>query len=305
MIWLVLSLAFQDPAAGARGGTLRRYDMFTTAGTVAVREFLDEAGQIEKEVFYDAPVWKDRSDCTPEKLRVKLSTTYVRDSEGRPLIEKRYGRDARLEATTTIAYHGPGRDSYTRTTFGPRVNFGARSGMTMPSAPTLSSSSMRADAWLRSEGRWQATSTTRSCGDRSSTGGNCGLGLPTGSGALGDGTIAMHLRNHTGQAHTAWFRRAFETDLRDAAGRLVPLTADYIAQDHDLAMRDSLRAGSATAGFRGILVESGGAAFDGIDLALRYGNLAPGRYTLAAGHPHPETAAMLGCNTLTFELPSR
>jgi hypothetical protein len=134
---------------------------------------------------------------------------------------------------------------------------------------------------------------------------NCGLGLPTESGALGDGTIAMHLRNHTGQAHTAWFRRAFETDLRDAAGRLVPLTADYIAQDHDLAMRDSLRAGSATAGFRGILVESGGAAFDGIDLALRYGNLAPGRYTLAAGHPHPETAAMLGCNTLTFELPSR
>jgi hypothetical protein len=119
MIWLVLSLAFQDPAAGARGGTLRRYDMFTTAGTVAVREFLDEAGQIEKEVFYDAPVWKDRSDCTPEKLRVQLSTTYVRDSEGRPLIEKRYGRDARLEATTTIAYHGPGRDSYTRTTFGP------------------------------------------------------------------------------------------------------------------------------------------------------------------------------------------
>jgi hypothetical protein len=292
MTWLIVSLVLQDPLGTARGGTLRCYDMFTQIGTVAVREFLDESGRVEKEIFYDSLAWSGPDDCTPDKLRVQSIRTYAGDSEGRPIVEKGYGRDGRLRATSTIAYHGPGRDSYTRTTFGPRGELRSQ---------TRNDDTRHVNLYFDAAGRVAAV---RGPLPRDvdyaivwgpvADGWSCGLGLPAGSGALGDGRIALHLRNHTGRDHTAWFTSSFDTDLRDGAGRLVPLTPDYLAREQDRAM-DRM----------GIHVESGGAAFDGLDPALRYGPLAPGAYTLTARHPHPETAATLDCSALKFEVPAR
>lgn len=296
MVSILLSIALQAGSGPAPEGKLRCYEVMNSTGIVAVREFFDTAGHVEKQIFYDSMALGDGPGiaCAPGTLRVRETRTYVRDSEDREIVEKRYGRDGRLQLNWTIEYHGSGREAYTRTSFGPNGE-------------------------LRSQLRHGTRSHTQLVFDRDGRvaavdgplpgdveysvgwgpvvdGWSCGLGLPATATAAGDGRIVVHLRNHTNMDRTIWITQTFETDLHDETGKLVPLTADYAA----------LKPASAPTFRPGIGVVGGGAAFFfAVDLDRRYGELRPGRYTVTVRHRHPETAATLVSNTLAFELPIR
>lgn len=289
-----MALALQNIAAAEPAGKLRCYDLFTQIGTVAVREFFDAAARVEKQIFYDSLVWRDPTDCTPDKLRVQAVRTYVRDADGREVLETQYDREGRLGYRWVIAYHGRGRDSYTRTSLGPSGELRSRLRYRDDHHVELVFDENRRVAAARGP---LPDDVEYSLGWGPVVDGwSCGLGLPATRVAGGGGRIVLHLRNHTDKEDSAWLTRAFETDLRDEAGRLVPFTADYLAQEQELAAD----------GRSGVSVESGGAAFVySVDLNLRYGKLPPGHYTLAVRHPHPKTAATLVSNTLAFELPLR
>jgi hypothetical protein len=114
---LLLVAVLQAGAASVPEGKLRCYDMFTQIGTVAVREVLDQAGHVEKAVYYESAAQDGGKLCDPQMLRVQSSRTYVRDSEGREIVEKQYGPDGRLSRTWTFEYLGSGRDAYIRRSF--------------------------------------------------------------------------------------------------------------------------------------------------------------------------------------------
>jgi hypothetical protein len=291
---IILSIALQAGPGPAPEGKLRCYEVMNSIGIVAVREFSDAAGHVEKQIFYDSMALGDGPGigCAPGTLRVRETRTYVRDSEGRAIVEKRYARDGRLQLNWTIVYHGPGRDAYTRTSFGPsgelwsQLRHGTRSHTEL----------------VFDKDRRVAAVNGQLPGDVEYSvgwgqvvdGWSCGLGLPATTTAAGDGRIVVHLRNHTDMDRSIWITQAFETDLHDEAGKLVPLTADYVALTPTLALTSRT----------GIGVVGGGAAFlFAVDLDRRYGELRPGRYTVTVRHRHPETAATLVSNTLAFELP--
>lgn len=294
MISILLSIALQAGSTPASEGTLRCYDALSSVGAVAVREFFDAARHVEKQIFYDSTASGDARgiSCAPETLRVQETRTYVRDSEGREIVEKRYGRDGRLLLTWTIEYQGPGRDAYTRTSFGPNGELRSQLRHSRKSHTELVFDKDRRVAAV--DGPLPEDVVYSVGWGPVVDGWSCGLGLPAIPTGAGDGRIVVHLRNHTDTERSAWVSQAFKTELHDQAGTLVPLTAAYVALEPALAVTTRT----------GIGVHAGGAAFFfAVDLDRRYGKLPPGRYTLTVSLPHPHTAATLVSNSLAFEWP--
>lgn len=281
---LLLAAAWPAASPELPAPVLHCYSRPTQVGTVARREFKNAAGHVVKEIFYTGPTdAQGRPTCEDETLDVQSIRTYEHDIDGRPIIERVFGPDERMERQSRLEYGADDVRPVRRVTVDP-------AGM------------------LRSETRWEAGEqvtvlhfdddrrvalvTGRLPADVQYSiewgpafdGWACGVGMTRRQGLAEELAPAVHLQNLTAKDGMARFARRFDTALLDARGRLVK----------ERALRTVETAGAPAH----LLWPREATYHHGPDLRQRFGRLDPGRYRLLAWHPHPETGALLECGSL-------
>ena len=73
------------------------YERMSAIGVIARRDFLDERGFIEKEIYYSNDLTSTNQSCAEDALRIHSSRTYKRDDSGRTLVETQFDRNGRLD----------------------------------------------------------------------------------------------------------------------------------------------------------------------------------------------------------------
>ncbi len=291
----VAALVSQAPSANAPApgqSILHCYPFPTEIGVVARRDFADEHGFIIKEIYYTSTESKLPLTCAESTLRVHAIRIYKRDEMGRALTE--------TDTTPSGAVVGVWRREY-------------RGDEKRPARDVLSDPGGAARYEIRDEGKF---STHLYYDDRhrvigvigtvpsdvdiaivwgpETDGWQCGIALAPQRRGERYPAVYLHLRNNSDKEAEAGFARYFETELRDSAGNVVPLTEKYLAESAGKTRRKGM--------FHG--VEPGGAAFYEYEIESRYGRLPPGHYSLIVRHPHPTTDAMLASGVLEFDMPA-
>lgn len=280
---LLLAAAWPEATPELPAPVLHCYARPTEVGTVARREFKDAAGHVVKEIFYTGSAAADRRPgCMEETLVVQSIRTYEHDIDGRPVIERVFGPDERLEHQSRLEYG---------------IDVGPVRRITIDPAGLLLSET-RWDAgvqvtvlhydWDRRvalvAGRLPADVQYSIEWGPGFEGWACGVGMTRREGSAEELAPAVHLRNLTAKDGMARFARRFDTELLDARGRLIK----------ERATRDVEPAGPPAH----LLWPQEATYYHGPDLRQRFGRLDSGRYRLLAWHPHPETGALLECGSL-------
>ena len=278
---IVFLLGSQSTAAAQ--GTLRCYGMATQIGVVAVREFRDDRGQLEKEVYYvTATGLLNPGSCPEDQLRVHETHVYERDALGRPFVERILDAHDQLSRFGRYEYEGASKTPSRQAWFGPQGD-------------------------RRLEMRWspgriylyfdehekvvgvigvapQDVTYALAWGD-TVDGWRCGIGFAR-------GTVYLGLQNHSATTLSGSSGDAFELDLRDANGAIVPLLPEAGA----IQARMSPRTGPA------MPTAAGEVRSQIHDLQFLFGRLAPGRYSVVLRLPHPVSGIMLVSKELEFDI---
>jgi hypothetical protein len=268
-----------NPSTVAAQGTVRCYGMPTQIGVVAVREFRDGRGQVEKEIFYRSAAAGLETSCPEEQLRVYETHVYERDALGRSSVERILDAHDQLSRFGRYEYDGAATTPSKQVWFGPQGD--RRLEMRWSPATYLYFDEREkvvgvigvppqdveyAIAWGDPVDGWR-----------------CGIGLAR-------GTVYMSLQNQSKSKVSALFGDAFEFDLRDPSGRIMPLLPDVAAR---LAKAPALEG-------RGIAPGEVGSSGD--EFQSRYGRLPPGHYAVVLRHPHPITGVMLVSSQLEVDI---
>jgi hypothetical protein len=267
------------------------YDMPTQIGTAARREFRDTDGFIVKEIYYTSIEGTVRPSCAEHTLRVQSTRLYKRDSHGRVLVETELRPNGAVAGVWHYEYVANESHPSRRVLFDQR----GRRQYEIRYRGGSEDSHIYFDgdgAVVGVSGRVPDDLAVMLAWGIESNGWRCGIAV----GVRNDGdlyrSINVHLLNNSKSQMVARLIDRFETELRDSRGAIVPLTDKYVAE----------RALMPTASWAGRLLSPGEADFTSLQLARRYGVLAPGRYTLLVRHPHPETGEPLVSNTIAVDI---
>lgn len=291
----VTPAAILFPIAAALSGAqvepppvLHCYSTATAHGIVARREFKNADGHVVKEIFYTSSLVEQRPRCAEDTLRVQSIRTFEHDAAGRPIVERVFSPEERIERLSRIEYEDDEGPPVRRSTLDPsgvlRSETRWRDGVQVAALEfdgqgraavvegELPADLQYAIAWGPVEDGW-----------------TCGLGATRISGTPSEVDAYVHLRNLGPDDRMARFQWSFDAELRDGRGRPVPERVAWSPAVRRLAVSRLLRAGEAAHNYT-------------VDLRTRYGRLAAGWYQLTVLHPNPDTGRTLECGPLELQI---
>ncbi len=290
---VVAALASQQPEPGqapsAPQSRLICYEFATQIGVAARREFRDEKGFVFKEIYYTSTGPTMKPTCAEGTLRVHSIRTYTPDTLGRPIVETDLRADGAVDRAWRLEYRGDEKQPIRRTQTDPagRTRYEIRTEAGHTSHIYFNERGL-VDGVI---GKVPGDLDVALAFGPEADGWRCGILYVRSSQPPPYDYVRLHLANGTGKRVSAGFTSFFESELRDSAGNVLPLTEQHLA-----------RAATAPRNTSGRLIGPGETAFYEYDLDSRYGRLRPGHYSLAIRHPHPTSSTTLTCNPIAFDV---